>query len=245
VSIAVENPSPFVEEIKPLEPTREAEITARLANIFFEKSMKVLAEHPVNAERARRGLLPANALLLRDAGGEPPRAQSLPEKYKCRFAVLAEMPVEVGIGRSLGADTIKLNPPTGDPSADYEERLGVTLRALSDHEIVYVHLKGPDEPAHDGNFELKRKRVEEIDKYYVQPLLEVIRDKYAVLVTADHATPPSRRAHTDDPVPVALYTPEIKPDAVTKFTERDCARGDLGVIEHGWLLLPRVLREYL
>ena len=245
VSVAVENPSPFVEEIKPLEPTREAEITARLANIFFEKSMKVLTEHPVNTERARRGLLPANALLLRDAGGEPPRAQPLPEKYNCRFAVLAEMPVEVGIGRSFGAYTVNLNPPRGDPGVDYEERLRATLRALSDHDVVYVHLKGPDEPAHDGDFELKKRRVEEIDKYYVQPLLEIIRDKYAVLVTADHATPPSRRSHTDDPVPVALYTPEIKPDTVTKFTERECACGVLGLIEHGWLLLPRVLREFL
>jgi 2,3-bisphosphoglycerate-independent phosphoglycerate mutase len=245
VSVAVENPSPFVEEIKPLVPTREAEITARLADIFFEKSLRVLSDHPLNAERARRGLLPANALLLRDAGGEPPRAEPLPAKYQCKFAVLAEMPVEVGIGRAFGADTVELGLPTGDPRVDYDDRLRATLRAVRSYDVVYVHLKGPDEPGHDGDFESKKRRVEEIDKYYVQPLVEEVRDKYALLVTADHATPPSRRAHTSDPVPVALYTPEVKPDSAARFTERECARGALGVVEHGWLLLPRVLREYL
>jgi len=245
VSIAVNNPSNIVEEIKPLVHTREAEITAKLANLFFERALKVLAEHALNTERVKRGLLPANALLLRDAGGEPPRAEPLTVKYHCKFAVLAEMPVEIGIGRAFSAYTVKLNPPTGDPRLDYDDRFKYTLRAISDHDIVYVHLKGPDEPGHDGNFELKKRRVEEIDKYYVQPLIEEIKDKYALLVTADHATPPSKRSHTDDPVPIALYTPEIKPDDVTRFTERECARGSLGVVEHGWLLLPRVIRDYL
>lgn len=245
VSIAIERPEPFVKDIRPLVQTREAEITARLANIFFDKTLKILTKHPVNIERARRGLLPANALLLRDAGGEPPRAQPLPERYKCRFAVLAEMPVEIGIGRAFGADTLVLNPPTGNPRVDYEERLEATLQALRDHNIVYVHLKGPDEPGHDGNVELKKKRVEEIDKYYVQLLVEFVREKYALLVTADHATPPSKKAHTDDPVPVALYTPGILADSVTRFTERECARGSLGIVEHGWELLPLILEKYL
>jgi 2,3-bisphosphoglycerate-independent phosphoglycerate mutase len=245
VSIAVNNPSSIIEEIKPLVHTREAEITAKLANLFFERALKVLAEHALNTERVKRGLLPANALLLRDAGGDPPRAEPLSVKYHCKFAVLAEMPVEIGIGRAFNAYTVKLNPPTGDPRLDYDDRFKYTLRAISDHDIVYVHLKGPDEPGHDGNFELKKRRVEEIDKYYVQPLIEEIKDKYALLVTADHATPPSKRSHTDDPVPIALYTPEIKPDDVTKFTERECARGSLGIVEHGWLLLPRVIRDYL
>ncbi len=245
VSIAVERPEPFVKDIRPLVETREAEITARLANMFFNKALKILTEHPINIERARRGLLPANALLLRDAGGEPPRAQPLSEKYKCKFAVLAEMPVEIGIGRAFGADTLVLNPPTGNPQVDYEERLEATLQALRDHDIVYVHLKGPDEPGHDGNMELKRRKIEEIDKYYVQSLVESVREKYALLVTADHATPPSKKAHTDDPVPIALYTPDILADNVTRFTERECAQGSLGVVEHGWKFLPLILEKYL
>ncbi|MEL9999898.1 MAG: alkaline phosphatase family protein [Desulfurococcaceae archaeon] len=244
VSLAVDKPKLFVESIVPLDDSEEARITAELANLFFDNAVKILENHPVNEERARRGLPPANAILLRDAGGRAPRATPLNIKYGCKFAVLAEMPVEIGIGKAFGANIVPLEPPTGNLKLDYEKRLDVTLNALEKNDIVYVHLKGPDEPGHDGDLELKKRRVEEIDKYFVRPLLDYA-DKYAVLVTADHATPPSKRAHTDDPVPVAFYVPGIQPDGVMRFTERDCSKGLLGLIEHGWQLLPLVLNNYL
>lgn len=245
VSVAVPSPSRKVPKIMPLDDTAEAKVAAEIANEFFERSLEILSKHPVNAERARKGLLPANAILMRDAGGSLPRAVKLPEKYGCRFAVLAEMPVEVGIGRAFGAETIIMEPPTGNPARDYEARLETALKALGDNHIVYVHLKGPDEPGHDGDVESKKKRIEEIDRYFVQPLIDEVRDKYALIVTADHATPPSVKAHTDDPVPVAFYMPGIEPDGVSRFTERDCGKGSLGLIEHGWLLLPGLIERYL
>jgi len=245
LSIAVEKYEPYLKPVEPLENTREAEVTATLVNIFVEKAIEILDKHPVNAERRAKGLLPANALLLRDAGGSIPRVVKLSEKYGCRVAVLAEMPVEIGIGRMLGADTVELEPPTGNPQHDYTLRLEKTLEALKKYDIVYVHLKGPDEPGHDGDLDAKVKRVEEIDKYYVQPLLEKRLENLAILVTSDHATPPSRKAHTDDPVPVAFWAPGIEPDSVEKFTERECLKGSLGVYEHGWMLLPDIMARYL
>lgn len=243
-SIAVEKPSPFVENVVPLDNSDESKITAELANIFFRKAIEILKNHPVNIERIKRGLLPANAILLRDAGGSLPKATPLSVKYGCKFAILAEMPVEIGIGRAFGANVVALQPPTNNPKHDYEERLNATLNALKENDIVYVHLKGPDEPAHDGDFELKKRKVEEIDKYFVQPLTDYI-DKYAVLITSDHATPPSRKSHTGDPVPVAFYVPGIEPDIAERFTERECKKGSLGLIKHGWQLLPRILNTYL
>ena len=242
-SIAVSGFEPYVKPVEPLDDTREARITAELANRFFEVSTRVLQEHPVNKERISRGLPPANAILLRDAGGSLPRAEPLGSKYKCKFAVLAEMPVEVGIGRAFGASTILLEPPTGNPRSDYAIRLEKTLEALKENDIVYVHLKGPDEPGHDGDFELKKRRIEEIDEFFVQPLIDALRDRFAILVTSDHATPPSKRSHTDDPVPVAFYMPGIQPDSVEKFTEKECTKGALGTIEHGWMLLPRIIKK--
>nr|WP_157861064.1 alkaline phosphatase family protein [Desulfurococcus amylolyticus] len=245
VSVAVPSPSKQVPEIKPLEDTPEARVTAELANVFFKKAVEILSKHPVNIERISKGLLPGNAILMRDAGSRVPRAVKLPEKYRCRFAVLAEMPVEIGIGRAFGAETIIMEPPTGDPARDYRVRLKAALDALRENDIVYVHLKGPDEPGHDGDLELKKRRIEEIDKYFIQPLINEIRDRYALIVTADHATPPSVKSHTDDPVPVAFYMPGIKPDNVEKFTERECSKGSLGLIQHGWMLLPGVITEFL
>ncbi|WP_440059577.1 2,3-bisphosphoglycerate-independent phosphoglycerate mutase [Thermogladius sp. 4427co] len=245
ISVAAKEFQPFLKEVKPLDNTVEARITAELANLFTRKAVEILDKHPVNEERRRKGLLPANAIVLRDAGGSIPKATPLNTKYNCRFAVLAEMPVEIGIGRIFGADTIVLPPPTGDPRRDYEERLDATLKAISKHDIVYVHLKGPDEPGHDGDFELKKKRIEEIDKYFVQPLLENRPSRLAIIVTADHATPPSVKSHTDDPVPVVFNAEGVAPDEVDAFTEKKCYRGRLGVYEHGWQLLPDIYRRFL
>ncbi|MCD6487713.1 MAG: 2,3-bisphosphoglycerate-independent phosphoglycerate mutase [Desulfurococcales archaeon] len=241
ISIALENPSLYIKEIKPLEQTLEAETTAKLANIFTEKAIEILDKHPINMERRRKGLLPANAILLRDAGGDIPRAKPLSEKYGGRFSLLAEMPVELGIGRAFGADVAEAPLPTGDPEKDYRIRLEKTLELLKSYDIVYVHLKGPDEPGHDGDLELKKKKIEDIDKYFVRPLLKKMSSDVAILVTADHATPPSVKAHTDDPVPVVIMWKELEPDNVDKLTEKHCRQGRLGIIEHGWELLPRAL----
>ncbi len=241
LSVAAKDFEPYIKRIEPLEDTEEARITAELANIFTDKAIEILDKHPVNEERRKKGLLPANAILLRDAGGKIPRATPLPEKYGLKFAVLAEMPVEIGIGRIFGADTVALEPPIGDPKEIYSIRLEKTLELLKTYNIVYVHLKGPDEPGHDRDMELKKKRIEEIDEYFVRPFLERMPSDTAILVTADHATPPSVGAHTDDPVPVAVYAPGLEPDDVDQLVEKKCIKGRLGIIEHGWLLLPKVL----
>jgi len=245
LSIAVRSYKPVLEDIEPLENTPEAEITAELANIFTEKAMEILNKHPINKARVEKGLLAANAILLRDAGGAVPEVKPIGEKYGCRVAVLAEMPVEIGIGRLFKAHTIVLEPPTGDPRRDYSLRLEKTMEVLRDYDIAYVHLKGRDEPGHDGDLEEKKRRIEAIDKYDVQPLLSSKPEDLAILVTADHATPPSRRAHTDDPVPIAFYSPDIEPDHIVRFTERDCLRGKLGFYEHGWKMLPSIIAGYL
>ena len=245
LSIAVKSFEPYIKRIEPLEPSEEARVAAELANRFTEKAIEILDKHPVNIERRRRGLLPGNAILLRDAGGEIPKATPLPEKYGTSFAVLAEMPVEVGIGRVFGAHTLQVPPPTEDPAETYSLRLEKTLELLRSHGIVYVHLKGPDEPGHDGDMERKKKSIEAIDEYYVRPLLDRISSDTALLVTADHATPPSVKAHTDDPVPVAVMADTLEPDTVDAYTEKKCIKGSLGVYEHGWLLLPSILPRVL
>ena len=241
ISIAVKTYEPVLKEIEPLDNTVEAQITAELANIFSKKVVEILDKHPINKARRERGLLPANAILLRDAGDRLPKADPLPKKYGLSFALVAEMPVELGIGRALGAYVEEVPPPTGDPGKDYRVRLDVTLKLLRKYNIVYVHLKGPDEPGHDGDFELKRRRIENIDKYFVKPFLEEMPSDTAILVTADHATPPSLKAHSGDPVPVALWYPGVKADNVDTFTEKACMKGRLGVFEHGWQLLPRII----
>lgn len=136
-----------------------------------------------------------------------------------------------------------MNSPTEDKENDYRIRLEATLKLLENVDVVYVHLKGPDEPGHDGNFKGKVKAIEDIDKFFVRSLLASIDlNDTALIVTADHATPPSVKAYTDDPVPVVLAGLNVAPDKVVKLTEEECyVKGSLGIIEHGWEILPKLL----
>lgn len=242
ISVARPGFEPKLIRCKPLDHTEEALRTAELVNLFTEKAIKILDSHPVNLKRASKGYLKANTILLRDAGGELPHVESINERFNMRFGAIVEMPVEIGIARLLGMEIEEVPPPTSDKRSDYMIRLEHTFKLLERVDAVYIHLKGPDEPGHDGNFEGKVRSLENIDKYFVTPLINKIDlNNTAILVTSDHATPYSARTHTDDPVPVLLYVPGKKGDGLSKISEKECGKGSLGIIEHGWELLPRVM----
>ncbi len=242
VSVAKPTFEPFVARAKPLEDTEEARRTAELVNAFTELSISILRDHPVNIKRAKEGKPPANAILLRDSGGRLPRLQPISEKFGLKFGAVAEMPVEIGIARVLKMDVEAVPPPAGDKKSDYKVRFEATKKLLERNDAVYVHLKGPDEPGHDGDLKAKVESIEAIDAYYVSPLLDLIEgEDVAVIVTADHATPYTRKSHTDDPVPLILYSPRLRGDGIERFTEGECSKGSLGVFQHGWEMLPKVL----
>ncbi|MCD6510381.1 MAG: 2,3-bisphosphoglycerate-independent phosphoglycerate mutase [Thermoprotei archaeon] len=244
ISVAAKEFRPYIKECRPLEETDEARRAAELVNVFSRKAMELLKDHPINKRREAEGRLKANAILLRDCGGRLPKVVPISEVFNRRFAAITEMPVEKGIARLLGMDIGEVPPPSADKKKDYELRLDVALRLLRRNDAVYVHLKGPDEPGHDGDFKRKVKAIEMIDKHFIGPLLERIDlSEYCLLITSDHATPWRLRTHTDDPVPVIFVSPNTEPDSVTRISERECIeRGSLGVIDHGWELLPTVLR---
>jgi 2,3-bisphosphoglycerate-independent phosphoglycerate mutase len=53
-----------------------------------------------------------------------------------------------------------------------------------------------------------------------------IDDIYFIL-TADHSTPISVMDHTGDPVPIVIKGPEVRVDAINKFSERATISGGL------------------
>lgn len=240
-SVAVARPERKVVRCRPLAPHESAKRTSDLVNEFTEKAIRRLSEHPVNERRRSRGLLEANAVLLRDAGGALPRLPPM-SRYGLRFAAIVEMPVERGIALAAGMELVEIPPDEGlDPAERYKLLAERTLYALSRYDAVYVHVKGPDEPGHDGNLEGKVKALELIDEHYVSEVAERCGNDCCWIVTSDHATPYTLRAHSDDPVPVAVAGPGVQPDGVARFAERECAKGGLGVIERGWTLLDRAL----
>jgi 2,3-bisphosphoglycerate-independent phosphoglycerate mutase len=66
-------------------------------------------------------------------------------------------------------------------------------------------------------------------------------EKHIFCVTADHSTPCKLKAHSDDPVPVLISGNQIKGNGLSKFSERECAKGSLGVLMRGTELLPKLI----
>jgi 2,3-bisphosphoglycerate-independent phosphoglycerate mutase len=238
---------PRILEVRPLDGTPEAARTAGALNTFLPRAESLLAGHSVNARRAMGGRRIANTLLVRNAGSMPSTPPApFAEKYGRPGAALTEMPVERGIAHVLGLADEYVGPMGADRDAGYRDRAQRTRDLLARFPFVYVHLKGPDEPGHDGNAALKREIIEAIDRSFFGPLAEGLDlSRVRVAVTADHATPAILKAHSDDPVPLLLVGAGVPADptlADAGFGEAAAARGSLGTIRGADVLaalLPR------
>ena len=214
----------------PLADTYEARLSSELVNEFTEKCMAVLKEHEVNRRRRELGMLEANAITLRDAGNRLPELEPIWKKFGLRFAGILDMPVEIGVSRLVGMDGFKAGG-----MMDYEEKVDKAKELLEEYDAVYVHLKGTDEPGHDGDPMKKKEVIEEIDSRFFSKVLEL--DELLVVVSADHSTPCSLRAHSSDPVPLMVSSPKLERDGVCRFTEREARKGSLGEL-NGWEVMP-------
>jgi 2,3-bisphosphoglycerate-independent phosphoglycerate mutase len=233
----------ILQTCEPTDKTEAAKVSAALVNEFIDKSHILWENHPINLKRAKEGKLKANVVLTRDAGHLLPKFFNINERYHVNFACLADMHAERGIAQLAGMESSLLPPPSGNLQKDCEVRVKALLEALPKHDCFYIHLKGPDEPGHDGNCTLKTQIISAIDKYFFGPLLKPISlEDNLICITTDHATPCALKVHSDTPVPLLISGDKIvgngKP---VKFCEKECAKGSLGTIERGCELMPKLM----
>jgi 2,3-bisphosphoglycerate-independent phosphoglycerate mutase len=242
VSVAIPSADSYeLPKCEPLDRKPETIRSAALVNEFGYKAREILDKHPVNIQRKREGKLPANWILMRDAGTEKPTVPSFSTKWKLDPAMIADLPVELGIGKLLGMKVEQLAP--GTSIEGYVERAKLALKLAKEKEFVYVHLKGPDEPGHDGMYELKRKRIEEIDDGFFS-VLATSKDleNLVICVTCDHSTPWRDKAHSDDPVPILIVKKGVRERGKgARFSEKDAKKGVLGTIPFGRMVLEHLL----
>jgi 2,3-bisphosphoglycerate-independent phosphoglycerate mutase len=242
IGVAQTNVEMVLKTCEPTDGTEEAKNAAGLVNEFIDKTHKLWDNHPVNVKRAAEGKLKANVVLTRDAGHLLPKFFNINERYHVNFAALADMHAERGIAKLAGMDSMLLPPPSGNLQKDMEVRVKALLEVLPEHDCFYIHLKGPDEPGHDGNCVLKTQIISGIDKYFFGPLLKQISLKdNLICITADHATPCALKVHSDTPVPVLISGSRLNGGKAVKFSERECAKGSLGTIKRGYELMPKLM----
>ena len=244
LGVALETFEPRVATCEPLEDGDAARRAADLTNAFVEGSAKLLDSSEVNAARRADGKLPGNLILTRDGGDHRPRLQPIRDRFGLTWGCFVEMPVERGISIALGMDPVavpRLDPIGLGGAAEeaYAAWAALAADALDDFEALYIHIKGPDVPAHDGRAEDKRDVIAAIDRAFFAEVLPRIGPGTVVAVTADHSTSCLRKAHTADPVPLVVAGGPVTPDGSTSFGERACADGSLGELL-GPQILPRL-----
>ena len=246
MGVALETFEPRVAPAEPLDGSPEAERAAELTNAFVEGAARVLDASGINARRRAEGKLPGNLILTRDGGDHHPHLEPIRDRFGLSWGCFVEMPVERGIALALGMEPVdapRLDPSGWGPAAEdaYAVWAQLASEALQEFQALYVHLKGPDVPAHDGRFEDKRDVVTSIDRaFFGEALRSIDLARTVVVVTADHATSCVRKAHTAEPVPLLVAGGPVTPDGSDAFGERDCAAGSLGTLL-GPQILPRVV----
>src|SRR5437660_6712753 len=111
-----------------LEGSDDAVVTAALVNEFGFKARTILDNHPVNQARRRKGLVPANFVLMRDAGASKPQVDEFHVRWGLYPLMVADLPAELGIGRMLGMDVRELEP--GPRPDDYRKRAQLVLASI-------------------------------------------------------------------------------------------------------------------
>jgi len=242
LGIVEKNVQMILKQCEPIGDSEEAQVSAGLVNEFTAKSHTVLDKNEVNKRRIVSGKLKANVLLSRDAGNVLPEFFSINEHYHVSFACLADMPVERGIAKLAGMDLVDLPHPSSDLRHDCLLRIHKLFEIMPKFDCFYIHIKGTDEPGHDGDFNLKQQLISIIDQYFFGELLQKIDfPNNVICVTADHSTPCLLKAHSDDPVPLLISGGKIQGDNNMKFSEKECKKGSLGLLEHGTALMPKLI----
>jgi 2,3-bisphosphoglycerate-independent phosphoglycerate mutase len=230
-----------VEPLKGYEDDEGARRAASVTNHWLREVFRVLDASDVNARRRDRGLLPANFVLTRDGGDHLPDLQPFEDKFGMRMGCFVELPVEVGIARLTSMQEI--DAPVGMAEREqYGAWAELAAKVASDLDGLYIHIKGPDVPAHDGDHEAKKTSIEDIDGLFFGPLLEAVDlGSHVVAVTADHSTSCPRKAHTDGPVPLLVAGGGVEADGAETFGERAALEGSLGRLK-GPEIVPTVIR---
>ncbi|GAG30462.1 unnamed protein product [marine sediment metagenome] len=144
----------------------------------------------------------------------------------------------------IGFDLIDVPGATGFVDTNYQGKGSAAIEALDKYDLVFVHIEGPDEASHNGNADMKKKAIEQIDKHIVGPVYEALQnyDSWRILVGPDHPTPLRDGAHSAEPVPFAMAGTGVNGILHANFSEANAAKSGFR-IDNGFELMEYFLKS--
>ncbi len=183
---------------------------------MMKESYELLKDHPMNLERKKKGLHPANCCWFWGAGTKP-ALTSFTEKTGKKGVMISAVDLLKGIATGSSMKVVEVPGANGGLHTNYEGKADAAFDALTkeDYDFAYIHVEAPDEMGHQGSAEKKIQAIQYLDERVIGRLKDKL-DKagvdYRMLIMPDHPTPILKRTHTDKPIPYMLYD-STKPQA--------------------------------
>ena len=191
---------------------------------MMKKSYEILKDHPINVERKKQGLNPANSAWFWGAGTRPALA-SFEEKTGKKGVMISAVDLLKGIAVGADMDRIIVEGANGGLHTNYEGKADAAIHALLEdgYDFAYVHVEAPDEMGHMGSVTDKITAIENVDGRVVARITEAMDrsgEDYRLMILPDHPTPICVRTHTGNPVPYLLYDSRKKAEGMPEYSER-------------------------
>lgn len=211
-----------------------------------ERSYEILANHPINEERKKQGLNPANSIWFWGAGTRP-ALSSFEEKYHKKGAMISAVDLLKGIAVGAGMDNIIVEGANGGLHTNYEGKAQAAVDAVTKdgYDFAYIHVEAPDEMGHQGSVERKVQAIEYLDERVIRPVkegLDAAGIEYRLLILPDHPTPIRVRTHTSDGVPYLLYDSTAREEHQWRYNEKE-AEASGNVQKEGWMMMEHLFEK--
>lgn len=213
---------------------------------MMKKSYEILKNHPLNIERKKKGLNPANSCWFWGAGTKP-ALSSFEEKTGKKGVMISAVDLLKGIAVGAGMDNIIVPGADGTLHTNYEGKANAAIKALTEdgYDFAYIHVEAPDEMGHQGSVERKIKAVENLDGRVIKTVVEGLKKRgepFRVIVTPDHPTPIRLRTHVAKPVPYLLYDSTEELDRTWNYNEAE-AEASKNYVANGHQLIDKLFEK--
>lgn len=211
---------------------------------IMEKSYDILSKHPLNIERKKQGLNPANSCWFWGAGTKP-ALSSFEEKTGKKGVMISAVDLLKGIAVGAGMDNIIVEGANGGLHTNYEGKAMAAVNALCNdgYDFAYIHVEAPDEMGHQGSVERKIQAIEYLDERIIKIVKEEMEkrgEEVRILVLPDHPTPIVTRTHSGDPVPYMLYDSTTPFEGAGLYNEEKAQMSGI-YYEDGYTLIDHLL----
>jgi len=211
---------------------------------MMKRSYDILVNHPINIERKKKGLNPANSCWFWGAGTKP-ALYPFEERAHVKGAMISAVDLLKGIAVGTAMKVIEVEGANGGLDTNYAGKAQAAIDVLTKegYDFVYVHLEGPDEMGHQGSVEKKVKAIEYLDEKIIGPIvegLEAAGEEFRMVILPDHPTPICIRTHSAEEVPYLLYDSRRQRKKIGYYNEKE-ARATGNRIEEGHLLIEYLL----